>query len=306
MNEQVRAVIRLVSGMQAPLTSLMAVLGDEQITVTPLGGGLTNRNYLLRIDEKRCVLRIAGEGTEYLGIDRAREVACARAAARAGVAPEVVDYLPDHRALVTRFSPGYGLKSEDIRLPGVLARVVAAIRRFHDQPLADDVGPFSPFETVRSYLAQVRERRAKLPPELGPALETLTRLEKDLRTDEPLCLCHNDLLAANFLDNETRGTVHVIDWEYGGRGDRFFDLGNFAVNNDLGEEDERALLTHYFGEATDERLRRLRRMRLVSDMREAMWGFLQAEVSKLHTPDYYRDYGRKHLDRFLARSHTLV
>jgi hypothetical protein len=35
-------------------------------------------------------------------------------------------------------------------------------------------------------------------------------------------------------------------------------------------------------------------------MREAMWGFVQAGVSGLHSPEYYLAYGQKHLDRFLA------
>jgi thiamine kinase-like enzyme len=110
-------------------------------------------------------------------------------------------------------------------------------------------------------------------------------------------------LAANFIDDGE--SIRIIDWEYGGQGDRFFDLGNFAVNNQLSEEQERELLAHYFGESTPERHRRLQLMRLASDMREAAWGFLQAGISKLHSPDYYLTYGRKHLDRFLEKTASL-
>ena len=52
--------------------------------------------------------------------------------------------------------------------------------------------------------------------------------------------CHNDLLPANFLRGEDR--IVIVDWEYAGMGDRFFDLGNLAVNNEFGEEDEDRLL----------------------------------------------------------------
>ena len=107
-----------------------------------------------------------------------------------------------------------------------------------------------------------------------------------------------DLLPANFIDDGT--SLRVIDWEYGGLGDRFFDLGNFAANTELDEAQERELLAGYFGEARPEHLRRLRLMRMVSDLREATWGFVQAGVSKLHEPEYYVNYGRKHLERFLA------
>jgi thiamine kinase-like enzyme len=112
------------------------------------------------------------------------------------------------------------------------------------------------------------------------------------------------LLAGNFIDDGT--AVRLIDWEYAGLGDRFFDLGNFAVNHQLDEGQERALLEAYFGEVRPEHLRRLQLMRLVSDMREATWGYLQAGISTLKPPAEYLKYGREHLDRFLAAATGLV
>jgi hypothetical protein len=41
-------------------------------------------------------------------------------------------------------------------------------------------------------------------------------------------------------------------------------------------------------------------MRLASDLREAMWGFVQAGISTLDFD--FVAYGRDHLDRFLAAS----
>src|SRR2546425_8040891 len=48
-----------------------------------------------------------------LGIDRACEVACSRAAASLGVGPEVIAYLPDQEAMVQRFVPGRAGRSEE-------------------------------------------------------------------------------------------------------------------------------------------------------------------------------------------------
>jgi hypothetical protein len=45
-------------------------------------------------------------------------------------------------------------------------------------------------------------------------------------------------------------------------------------------------------------------MRLASDMREAMWGFLQTRISKLNFD--YQSYARRHLDRFLKRAERLA
>ena len=48
--------------------------------------------------------------------------------------------------------------------------------------------------------------------------------------------CHNDLLNANFIDDGAR--IRIIDWEYAGMGDPFFDLGNFSINHELTDAED--------------------------------------------------------------------
>ena len=90
--------------------------------------------------------------------------------------------------------------------------------------------------------------------------------------------------------------MQLIDWEYAGMGDRWFDLGNFAVNNELDDDQEALLLEAYFGEPPDDRRRAtLKLFRFMSDFREGMWGVVQAGVSELEFD--FRDYAQKHFDR---------
>lgn len=278
------------------IADLIPVLRGKTLDIEPLSGGLTNRNYRVAAGEAVYVLRIAGADTALLGIDRAREVACQQAAAAAGVSPRVVAFLPEREALVIEFCPGRTLTVEDCHVPALLERIGRVLRRCHEQPPPEGLGTFSAFRTVRNYHRHAQERKVSLPAELGPALERLAAVERALATGAPPCLCHNDLLAANFVDDGA--ALRLIDWEYGGLGDRFFDLGNLAVNLQLNDDEERALLTAYFGAAQSDDLRRLRLMRLASDMREAMWGFLQAGVSTLHPAEHYLAYGGRHLRRF--------
>jgi ethanolamine transporter len=288
---------------EADVRALLAhvpLLRDRQFTITPIEG-MTNRNYRLTLaDGESYILRIARPEGALLGIDRDREAACTRAAADAGVAPEVVTYLPEQITLIRCFVEGQPLIAEDLRQPRMLRNAAEALQRCHAQPAPAEAAAFSPFATARSYLERAREHEVALPTpaELDQALKLLGKLEEQLQPAEPPCLCHNDLLPANFIDDGQR--VWIIDWEYAGRGDRFFDLGNLAVNGEFNEEEERQLLQIYFGEVRPEDLRRLKRMRLVSDFREAMWGYLQSAISSLHEPSFYRDYGRRHLDRFLT------
>ena len=65
-------------------------------------------------------------------------------------------------------------------------------------------------------------------------------------TPEPRVPCHNDLNTANWIADGDR--LWLLDWEYAGMNERFFDLGALAANNELDADAEAALLVAYFGE----------------------------------------------------------
>jgi len=113
--------------------------------------------------------------------------------------------------------------------------------------------------------------------------------------------CHNDLLNANFIDDGVR--IRIVDWEYAGMGDPFFDLGNFSINHELTPDQYAHLLRAYDGAAVlPARLARLTLMRVVSDFREAMWGVLQQGISTLDVD--FVAYATEHFDRLLANAAT--
>lgn len=274
----------------------LPTLRGKQWSVGPLAGGITNRNFLIQVEEsdggagEAFVLRIAGAGTERLGIDRQREHACAVAAAECGAGCDVIAFLPEHHSLVVRYAPGKSLAPRDLENEALLARVVAALRLFHTG--REVPGRFRAAGTVANYLKIAQEGGVRLPRELlSLSFQLLNAKDKPGKNHSRPC--HNDLLPANLIDDGQR--VRLIDWEYAAMGDPWFDLGNLAENNLLSESAERRLLELYFGKASDEDLARLRRMRFASAMREAAWGFAQVVLSEL---DFgFAAYGEKHLER---------
>jgi thiamine kinase-like enzyme len=112
----------------------------------------------------------------------------------------------------------------------------------------------------------------------------------------PVKPCHDDLLNANFLLDGDH--VWIVDYEYAGMGDPFFDLGNLSINNGLGSEAQETLLHLYFGIVKDGHRARLALMRIVSDAREAMWGVVQQAISTLDVD--YVAYADTHFERCLA------
>jgi thiamine kinase-like enzyme len=282
MDATVRHIIRLIPELQG-----------KKISARPLEGGLTNRNYLLKSGRERFVLRISGENSEQLGIDRRTEYTCAQAAFAAGIGPEVVAFFAEHGAMVSRFVPGRVLVPQTTRTPVMLRRVIESLRRYHARP--DGAGKFSAFDTVRRYYALARKHHVAFPLEIVSALETLERIKREIGIPNRLCHCHNDLLPSNLVHHKR--AIWILDWEYAGLGDVFFDLGNLAANTLLSAAQETKLLEYYFGNAGADDLRRVRLMRRVSDLRESMWGFLQMGISKLDFD--YREYAHRHLRRFL-------
>jgi thiamine kinase-like enzyme len=267
----------------------------QDLVVEALPGGITNVNYRVSVGDQIYVVRIPGDDSGRLGIDRPREHACHAAAHQAGVAPEAVAFFKDTGILVTRFIPGTAVPADEMHQPSMLRRVAEAVRRYHTGPAFP--GTFSPFQTVRDYLAWSAPRGAPLPERFDWMLAQANRLDAALGPPDPPRPCHNDLLRANFIADGDR--VWIIDWEYAAMGDLFFDLGNFAVHHLLTDEEEAVLLHAYFGHVTPTAVARLKLMKIISDLREAMWAMVQVTVSHL---DYdFVGYGRKHFDRYEAQ-----
>jgi thiamine kinase-like enzyme len=258
--------------------------------IEPLGGGITNHNFKVSVDGNAYVLRIGGKDTDLLGIDRGAEHAAALAAAAVGTGPEVVAFLEHEGALVTRFVEGRALPPEEMRSAEAIARVVSALKPFHDGGRIP--ARFDSFRVVQTYAEAARERGVGVPDAYGPAEEVAERISS-VRGPQPLRPCHNDLLNANFIFDGSR--LWIVDWEYAGMGDVFFDLANFAVNNELGPDEDDELLVLYFGERRATDAAALTVMRFMSDFREATWGVVQQAISELDFD--FAGYAQRHFER---------
>jgi thiamine kinase-like enzyme len=261
-------------------------------TVSDLSGGITNRNFRVDVDGAAFVLRIGGQNTRLLGIDRVTEHAASLRAAEIGVGPEVEAFIEPEGWLVTRFIKGRSVPPEEIRQPDGIRRVAAVLRRIHGA--AAIPGRFDAHAVVDEYRIEAVAHGVSVPPEFVAAHEASERI-RTARGPQASVPCHNDLLNANFLDD---GEIRIVDWEYAGMGDRFFDLANLSVNHEFGLDEDRMLVTAYFGEEKPADLAALRLMRFMSDFREAMWGVLQSGISELDFD--FKGYAAKHFQRMLT------
>ena len=268
---------------------MWANAGDLKISI--LGGGITNSNYRVDTGGESFVLRIAGVDTELLGIMRDYEYAANLAAGKLGIAPEVVYMIQPEGYLVARFITARRFPPEEITQPENIRRVIEVVRQIHSMP--EIPGFFSVFRTIEDYAEIACRYHVEFPENFDWLMEWTHEAESALMADpEPLRPCHNDLLNANFLIDDS---IHILDWEYAGMGDIYFDLANFSDHHELSDDQDRWLLECYFGEVTEKYLAHLKIMKVMSDFREAMWALVQIGISQLDFD--YRGYA----DRFFGR-----
>lgn len=258
--------------------------GLKKIKKTPLSGGITNLNFKIDADGRSYVLRLAGDGTDLLGIKRDVEHIANKVAGELGIAPEVIFFIEPEGYIVTRFVDGKPIPPDVIKQPDYLARVIKKIRLFHRRG-PEMKSEFNVFRRIEMLTKVSRSNNSRFPHDwewiMQKMTETRKALESDPYTPTP---CHDDLLNLNWLEENVPGDIgeiRLLDWEYAGMGDIFFDLANFSHHHRLNEDQVRFFLNEYFGEVTPKHYARLRLMWPMSELHEAMWGTTQTGISKL-------------------------
>ena len=267
---------------------------SSKVEPEPLGGGITNTNFIVDDRGERFVVRV-GDDIPIHGVMRFNEISAARAAHAAGISPEIV-YSADG-VFVMRYIEGHTYTEQDVRKQQNLERIIDLIKICHHEIPKHFRGPalvFWPFHACRNYIHTAREDNSRMKDLLPRFIDINEELEKTV-AEIKLVFGHNDLLAANFIDDGQR--LWLLDWDYAGYNTSLFDLANLSSNNELSVEQEDGILEIYYQQPVTNRLRRrLAAMKCVSLLRETLWSI----VSEIHsTLDFdYEDYTAKNLSRF--------
>ncbi len=265
------------------------------VDIAPLAGGMTNRNFIVcNANGEKFVVRVGKDLPEH-GVMRFNELAASRAAFAAGISPEVV--FASQGILVCRYIDSHTLTPEDIRNPHYLPAILDLIKRCHHNIPRYIRGPvlaFWVFQVIRNYLSELHSTANNI---LAPEIARLAHMAEQLeRAVGPINMVfgHNDLLAANFLDDGKR--LWLIDWDYAGFNSPLFDLANLSSNNTFNSEQDQELLNGYFGnELTPICCRSFEAMKCASLLRETLWGAYSAQHS---TIDFdYQTYTLDYLTR---------
>jgi thiamine kinase len=231
-------------------------------------GGLTNQNWLVRADDTAIVVRLGNPNTQTLQIDRHSEANVLAVVARAGIGPPVLLCAPDRHLLITEHLDGQVWSARDARLPVNVRRVGELLRALHSLPTPQGVQTIDLAEIVGGYwntlLARGRGTRAGAPSKRTRARQLIAQLARDAE----MRLCHNDVHHLNVIDN---GQLCLVDWEYAGIGDPYFDLASVCCYHEFSDELRRELLRAYLGKDYPHALARLDRMCWVFNYIRDLW-----------------------------------
>lgn len=250
----------------------------KDISIQLLSGGLTNTNYKVLVDGKPFFVRVPGEGTELLAIDRNNEYHNTQAAANAGVAPQVLNYFPEHNVMILKFLDGKTMSKDSLNESGMPSRMAQSIKRLHagERFLTD----FNMFRLTEYYLRLCSERGFKIPEGYPERIPTINEIEKAMSV-KPLATvpCNNDLLAENYIDDGKQ--LWLIDYEYSGNNDPTFELGNTCQEMQFNDDQIKEVCAAYFGDATPQRIARMKLNMIMSDVGWGLWAAIQASISTI-------------------------
>lgn len=250
----------------------------KSVSIEPLSGGLTNTNYKVDVDGMPFFVRVPGESTELLAIDRKNEYTNSKAAAEAGVGPRVLYYLPDLQVMVLEFIEGKTMSKDALHAPGMPTRMAQAIKKLHAGPrfLMD----FNMFRLTEYYLKICNERDIPIPKGYLEKMPIVEQIEKAMLVKPLLTVpCNNDLLAENYMDDGN--ILRLIDYEYSGNNDPCFELGNTCQEMEFDESRIEEVCAAYFGSISASKIARMKLNMIMSDVGWGLWAAIQEEISTI-------------------------
>ncbi|MGZ9235111.1 MAG: phosphotransferase [Anaerolineales bacterium] len=262
----------------AQAVSKIADWRGKEISIQPLSGGLTNSNFRVTVDGTPYFIRVPGESTELLAIDRKNEVYNTKAAAEAGVAPSVLYHLPEYDVMVLKFIDGKTMSKDSLRESGMPNRMAQAIRALHAGPRF--YSDFNMFRLSEYYFQLCKDRNIRIPEGYLECMPIVARIEEAMSVRPlPTVPCNNDLLAENYMDDGKQ--LWLIDYEYSGNNDPCFELGNTCQEMEFDDGQIEEVCASYFGSVTADKIARMKLNMIMSDVGWGLWAAIQAEISTI-------------------------
>ncbi|NOR62870.1 MAG: phosphotransferase [Rhodobacteraceae bacterium] len=251
-----------------------AELDKGSLKTTRLGG-LTNLVYRVEAPLDTVIVRIPGKGTNDY-IDRAVELHNATAAAKAGISAEIIWADSGSGVMISRCIENIKTMTPALfaSRKGAAARAGTALAALHNSSEPFEFR-FELFAMIDEYLAVLSEKNADLPEGYHDVVKAAAPVKAAIEASpHPLAPCHCDPLCENFLDDGRK--MWIVDWEYSGMNDPFWDLGDLSVEGAFAAQQDTDMLTAYLGKPPNAaQFGRMVIYKAMCDLLWTLWGLIQ-------------------------------
>jgi len=268
------------------------------VRITQLSGGITNKLYRIRSEKGDYTVRVYGDKTD-LFIDRDHEAHALAEMHKIGVSSKLIKYLPECGVTIVEFiDNSIVLTNKDFLDASLHGKIVAPIRKIHDSGirLRKIFDPIVEVKKMAGILAGLNAGYAEFA--IAATINRLERLSAVINIPvSDFTACHNDLLADNFILIKEEfahlyaAPMYIIDWEYAGMSNRYYDLADMFQEILVPRATEKQIVREYCRDKDfDETLYQVDLAKPFPDIYWFLWSLIQLNISKI--PFDYYSYGK--------------
>ena len=245
---------------------------SAEVQIEYLKEGFTNQNYFIEKNENKYAVRLCNKAAYVFHVNRNAEYAAMKAAEEIGIGAELVYFSKETGDMITKVIHGKTWNNEDASTKENIARIAHTMKKVHALPPIPY--EFSPYQDIEDRIEYAARNYLALPDNLKLFQKKLHGIREQKTSDRNIMigLCHNDPFPNNFIDD---GKLRLIDWEFAGMGDIYFDLA--CISAFYTQENRVNLLEQYFGRCDSENLEALENQLFVMKFWNAMWAVLQTK-----------------------------
>jgi thiamine kinase len=219
----------------------LGIRPSDLTAVEPIKHGLTNESWLVRAKHDAVVVRVSSQHWASLQIDRGAESIVLDVAAAAGIGAPILACDVERGLLVTRYL-GPTCNPADLATPQYIDRLGRVFKHLHGLPLPRHVREVHLPTVIAGYLETLQTLGSHSPQTDRDVTARGLALASEIADSSVPRLCHNDVHHLNVIEGDP---LRLVDWEYAGIGEPFFDLASVCVYHDYSMDDRERLLRAY-------------------------------------------------------------
>ena len=207
-------------------------------------GGLSNKNFKVTLNDKQYVLRVPGIGSEGMVV-REYEEQNSIQGSKMGINAPVLYFNKDTGIKLAEYiRNAETLNPATIQRKSHLRQIASLYQRLHQSNVRFN-NDFNVFHEIQKYEQLMHHAHGNMYDGYDEVRDYVLSLEDRLNElGIQLKPCHNDAVPENFIKDD-EGRIYLIDWEYSGMNDPFWEFAALFLESDFEEDNQEYFLDYY-------------------------------------------------------------